>query len=124
MPLDMDIHRNVGDIKKRKLMRPVRKTLRCRGSMELRLPTTGTAKKGLFSALPKLRARRPLELSTVRLMVWRPTRFSKLTKARHRGDILHGDCPSSKLSRENPFFDGNTRFLSPAEELDIENLGN
>jgi len=50
MALYMDIHRNVGDIKKEQLEEAHRKTLRSRGSMGLRSPTTGTAKKtGLFS---------------------------------------------------------------------------
>jgi hypothetical protein len=81
-------------------MRLIRKTLPCRGSTELISVTTDTAKKrGIFYALPKLRARRPLELFTVRLMVWRPMRSSKLNKARNRGHKVQKGSALSGLMK-------------------------
>jgi len=65
----MDIHKNVGDITKSNLMRPIIKTLRCRGSMGLKSPTTASEKEGAIFCLAELRPRKPLELSTGRLMV-------------------------------------------------------
>ena len=86
MPLYMDIHRNVGDIKKEKVDEAHQEDLAVQGRYGVEITNYWHSEKdGAVFCLAEAPTKEAFGAVHREAHAWRPTRFSKSSKARDRG---------------------------------------